>query len=383
MSRFLSTFLVASLLFARMGYSEESPKHSSSELLKIANRPQEPKIPYPYREEEVYFANTAGGITLAGTLTLPQSQGPFPVVVLLHGSAPLDRDSSLFGHKPFLVWADYLTRQGIAVLRFDKRSAGKSSGNYSTSTIQDFASDALAAVEYLKTRQEINRKQIGLVGHSEGGMTASLAASKSDDIAFIVLMAAPCVNAEAIIHLQETLLQRADGVDEETILQNRKLRDQMLVISKKEKDREIIDRKLRDAINTHLSKLTAFQKKIAETYYGPFEKQIRLFNSTAFRYWLTYDPVTVLKKIKIPVLALNGELDFVVSSEQNLKQIVLTFESANHKDFTAIQFPKLNHMFQTCQTGSITEYANGEETTSPLVLNTMAEWILKRTSLKK
>lgn len=140
------------------------------------SRPQEPKSPRLYSEEEVQFANSAGGVVLAGTLTLPHSPGPFPVVILLHGSAPLDRDSSLFGHKPFLVWADYLVKRGIAVLRFDKRSAGKSTGDYSVATLEDFASDALAGVAYLKTRKEIDSKQIGLIGHSEGGMTATLAA---------------------------------------------------------------------------------------------------------------------------------------------------------------------------------------------------------------
>lgn len=192
--------LVIALLLTNSGFSH-SEKCTCDEIEYTSpHRPQEPTHPYPYDEQEVVFENSADGVRLAGTLTLPQSQGPFPVVVLLHGSGPLDRDLTMANHKPFLVWADYLTRQGIAVLRFDKRSAGKSTGDYNSSTVEDFANDALAGVEYLKTRKEINSTQMGLIGFSEGGLTAPLTASKSKDIGFIVLMAAPAVNFKEIIY---------------------------------------------------------------------------------------------------------------------------------------------------------------------------------------
>jgi len=335
-------------------------------------RPQEPKVPYPYNEEQVSFENSADGVKLAGTLTWPRSEGPFPTVVLLHGSAPLDRDSSMFGHKPFLVLADHLTRQGIAVLRFDKRSAGKSTGDYNTANLEDFARDALAGVEYLKTRKEIDLNQIGLIGHSEGGMTAALASTRSKDIAFMVLMASPCTNWEELISVQEAALQRADGVSEEMIKQSRKFRKEMFAILKKEKNRELAENRLRE----YFSQLTPEQKKLAESYYGPEEGQIQFFNSVGFRYVLTYDPTVPLKTVKIPVLALNGELDFVVSPALNLSRIAKALEE--NEDLTILELPKLNHGFQTCQTGSMMEAAKIEETLSPTALNAVSEWILKR-----
>ena len=379
MSRFLCVLLLIAFCLGQLGFSEET----SSQWPKDFSRPQEPKRPYPYYEEEVSFANTAAGITLAGTLTMPHSQGPCPAVILLHGTAPHDRDCSSDGHKFFLVWADHLTKQGIAVLRFDKRSAGKSTGDYSISTIQDFANDAIAAVEYLKTRQEINTKQIGLIGFSEGGMTAPIAASKCNDVAFIVLMAAPAVNGEEFVLLQETLLQRADGVEETMIVQSRELREQVVAILKEEKSSEIAEMRLQDILEAHLSQLTPSQRKMAEAYYGSKEQQVRLFTSAWFRYWLTYDPISTLKQIHIPVLALNGELDFVVSTEQNLQRIASAFEEIHYKDYTVMQLPKLNHAFQTCETGSVSEYANIEETASPLALNTISAWILERTTEKQ
>ncbi|HEY2809883.1 MAG TPA: alpha/beta hydrolase [Rhabdochlamydiaceae bacterium] len=380
MLHLLYILIVAHLCFMLPGVSEETSSDIQHSELR---RPQEPKRPYSYSEEEVSFTNAGAGITLAGTLTFPKGQGPFPTVILLHGSAPLDRDSSLLSHKPFLVWADYLTRHGVAVLRFDKRSAGKSTGNYGISTIQDFANDAIAAVEYLKTRKEINIKQIGLIGHSEGGMTASIAAAKCNEIAFIVLMAAPAVNAEQIILLQEEAIQRADNVEERLISQSRKFRERVFTLLKEEKNSEVADRKLGDIFEAYLDKLTPSQRKIAEAYYGPKEMQIKFFNSTSFRYWLTYDPILALKQLTIPVLALNGELDLIVSPEQNLKRIAEAFKEANHKDYTVLELPKLNHAFQTCKIGTMAECASIEETASPLALSTLTEWIVQKTTKKK
>lgn len=369
---------LALLQFAYLGRADE-PVHPTSEICRNnAQRPQDPILPYPYDEEEVVFHNTSDNVTLVGTLTLPRSSGPFPVVILLHGSAPLDRDASMFGHKLFLVWADHLTRQGIAVLRFDKRSAGKSTGDYDTSTLENFAKDVLAGIEYLKSRSEINPQQIGVIGHSEGGMTALLAASKSDDIAFVVSMAAPCVNAEELIYTQEPLLQRVDGVPEEMIFQSHRLRSQIFVILKEEGDRAVAEKKLREILTRYFNTLNSSQREMAEAYYGPLEKQIQLFNSAWLRYWLVYDPINTLKQVKVPILALNGGLDLIVTAEENLKLLAQALEEVGHKDFTVLELPQLNHVFQPCQTGSMKEYGKIEETTSPLVLNIMSEWLLQK-----
>jgi len=170
-------------------------------------RPQEPKKPYPYLEEEVFYENKEAKITLAGTLTLPSQEGLFPVVLLITGSGPQDRDEAIAGHRPFLVLADYLTRQGIAVLRVDDRGVGRSTGDFSPATSEDFASDVLAGIAYLKTRKEINPKKIGLIGHSEGGIIAPMVAVKSPDVAFIVLMAGTGLTGEEILYLQGALIQ--------------------------------------------------------------------------------------------------------------------------------------------------------------------------------
>lgn len=352
--------------------------HVFSDSNKISQRPQEPTRPYPYHEEEVVFENVSDNVRLAGTLTWPRSQGPAAAVILLHGSAPLDRDSSLFGHKPFLVWADHLTRHGIAVLRFDKRSAGKSTGDYSTSTLENFASDALAAVAYLKTRKEIDVKKIGFIGHSEGGLTACFAASQSKDIAFVVLMAAPCMNWDEFILEQEVALQRVDGVSLETIEKNRQMRKQMFAVLKKENDPRASEMQLREILTSYLAHTTSGQRKSAETYYGTREDQIKFFNATWFRYMCKYDPAIALKQVTVPVLALNGELDFVVSTE-NLTRIDKVLAETGHKDYTSMKLPKLNHAFQSCQTGSFMECAAIEETAAPFVLNLMSDWILERT----
>ncbi len=348
-----------------------------------SNRPQEPSFPYPYKAEDVIFHNMNDNVQLAGTLTLPQGDGPFPAVILLHGSAPLDRDAATFGHRLFLVWADHLTKQGIAVLRFDKRSAGKSTGDYNISTLEDFADDALAGLDYLKARKEINTKSIGLVGHSEGGMTALLAATKSNDVSFVVLMASPCVNWEQLILAQEPALQRIDGVSEEMILNNQSLRQEVFNLLKKEKNREIAEVQLRACLTQHFNQLSPSERQIAEAYYGPLEVQVQSFNSAWFRYNFIHEPAVTLKKLQIPILALNGELDFAVSTKQNLVQIEQVLKETGHKDYMVRELPRLNHAFQTCQTGSFTECAHIEETTSPVVLNMMSEWILEKTDKAK
>lgn len=364
-------FLLAILSLARPGISVEQTK-----------RPQEPKPPYPYYEEEVSYENKAAGVTLVGTLTLPRSKGPFPAVILIHGSAPLNRNEELLGHKPFLVWADHLTRQGIAVLRFDKRGAGKSTGIYDNASAVDFVDDVLAGTAFLKTRKEINPRQIGLIGHSEGGMVAPMAAAKSDDIAFIVMMAGPGVNGEEIICEQAALLQRADGVAEETISLDHKLLEQMIAIVKKETDRTAAETQLRDTIAKHCAALSEPQKKTFEENNAALERRIKMLNSVWCRFFLINEPVHALRQVKIPVLVLNGDLDLVVSSKQNLPVIAKALEESGNKDCTIMELPKLNHVFQTCQTGSYSECPLIEETISPSALNLMSEWILKRT-LKK
>jgi len=175
----------------------------------VVARPQNPKKPLPYNCEQIVYENESAGLKLAGTLTLPVQGGPFPAALLLQGSGPLDRNEFAFGHQPFTVLADYLTRHGIAVMRVDKRGIWQSTGDFSQATTADFAADTLAAVEYLRTRKEINPKHIGLIGHSEGGIIAPMVAAQTDHVHFIVLVSAPGMDLKAGRLLQEKLLTKA------------------------------------------------------------------------------------------------------------------------------------------------------------------------------
>ncbi len=346
-------------------------------------RPQTPVKPYPYDEQEITFDNKSANITLAGTLTLPRTKAPFPAVVLITGSGPQDRDESLLGHKPFLILADHLTRQGIAVLRFDDRGVAKSKGNFAAATSEDFATDVLAAVEFLKTRKEINAKKIGLVGHSEGGLIAPMCATKSSDIAYLVLMAGPGVTGEEIMYAQGRLGMLAAGGTEDQATRNRKLQEKMFAVIKTEKDEASAEKKLREDMAASISEMTEEQKKAADANPGALLQQIKQVNTKWFRYFLSYDPRTALRQIKIPVLALNGELDFQVPPKQNLPEIAKALKAAGNKNFQTVELPKLNHLFQTAKTGAFSEYSQIEETIAPIALMQMSDWIRKQTGLKK
>src|ERR1035437_2791661 len=200
------------------------------------NRPQNPKKPYPYKEEEVTVINKGADVTLAGTFTYPEKGDSFPVVVLITGSGPQDRDEAIMGHRPFLVLSDYLTRHGIAVLRCDDRGIGKSTGNFGTATTKDFVTDALACVEYLKTRKEVDKKHIGLIGHSEGGIIAPMAAMQLKDVSFIVMMAGTGINGEKILELQSKLIAKAEGESDENINKMMKFNIKLYKIAMQEED---------------------------------------------------------------------------------------------------------------------------------------------------
>ena len=346
-------------------------------------RPQNPVKPYPYDEQEIEFENKSANIKLAGTLTLPRTKAPFPVVVLITGSGPQDRNESLLGHQPFLVLADHFTRQGIAVLRFDDRGVAKSKGNFATATSEDFATDVLAAVAYLKTRKEINPKKIGLVGHSEGGLIAPMCAVKSPDIAFIVMMAGPGVTGEEILYEQSRLMMIAEGSTSDEAARNRKLQEKMFAVLKTEKDEAAAEKKLREVMAAQIAEMTEAQKKAADANPGALLAQIKTVNNPWFRFFVTYDPRPALRQIKIPVLAINGELDLQVPPKQNLPEIAKALKAAGNKDFQTVELPKLNHLFQSTKTGAFSEYGKIEETISPAALTVMSDWIRKQAGLKK
>ena len=345
-------------------------------------RPQEPKKPYPYLEEEVFYENKEAKITLAGTLTLPSQEGLFPVVLLITGSGPQDRDEAIAGHRPFLVLADYLTRQGIAVLRVDDRGVGRSTGDFSPATSEDFASDVLAGIAYLKTRKEINPKKIGLIGHSEGGIIAPMVAVKSPDVAFIVLMAGTGLTGEEILYLQGALIFRAMGVSEEDIAKNRQFNEKIFSVLKEEEDIEIIEKILRQMFMADWEKMSEEEKKAIGDPEVYLNAQLQSLLSPWLKFFLTYDPKPTLSKVKCPVLAINGEKDLQVPPKENLSAIEEALVAGGNKNFTVKELPGLSHLFQTAQTGVPSEYAKIEETISPVAFKIVGDWILEQTKIK-
>jgi pimeloyl-ACP methyl ester carboxylesterase len=328
-------------------------------------RPQNPVKPYPYREEEVVFDNKAAGIQLAATFTVPQGKGPFPAVFLITGSGPQDRDESLLGHRPFLVLSDYLTRKGIAVLRADDRGYGKSTGNFEKATTADFATDAEAAIAYLKARSEADPRKIGLIGHSEGGVIAPMVAARNPDVAFIVMMAGTGVPGDEILVAQTLGLSESSGKSHEEALKNAGREREILGLVKAEKDNAALQSKLREKLANEAPQLQ-------------LDSQMKVLTSPWFRYFIEYDPAPALKQVKCPVLAINGEKDLQVLPKQNLPPIRASLGASGNKNVEVDELPGLNHLFQTAKTGSPSEYAEIEETMSPVALEKIAGWILKQ-----
>lgn len=341
-------------------------------------RPQEPRPPYPYRSEEVTFANPGAGIKLAGTLTIPQGNGVYPAVILITGSGAQNRDEEIAGHKPFLVIADNLTRQGIAVLRFDDRGTGASTGDFNTSTSVDFATEVKAAVNYLKTRKEIQTRKIGLAGHSEGGMVAPMIAVENPDIAFMVLLAAPGIPNSELWIRQLLDIMVVQGISEDKRKPLIQCYQDIIRILKTMPD-ETAKPELEKYLKTHLLDFTAGEQLPPEKVKPFIDEQVKTFVKPWFRYFITYNPVPVLEKIKCPVLALNGEKDLQVNASQNLLGIRQALTKAGNKSFETIPLRGLNHLFQECTTGAPREYGQITQTFSPEALNIMSNWILKQT----
>ena len=344
------------------------------------NRPQTPKPPFPYKEEVVTFENKAANITLAGTLTIPKGGNKFPAVVMVTGSGPQDRDEALFGHKPFLVIADYLTRNGIAVLRFDDRGVGKSKGNFSSALTTDFVTDALAAVEYLRTRNEVAQNKIGIVGHSEGGMVAPLAASNSDDVKFIVMLAGPGMIGKDLIPLQQKLLLMATGVTEEVALKQASETKEVFDIILNASDSLTAYNKLSSLYDEKVSRMTKEEKEKPENSKEAFAAVTKQYLSPWFRFFIKYDPRPALENVQCPVLAMNGEKDLQVPVKENLSLVETALKAGGNTKYKIVSLPGLNHLFQNAEKGSAAEYGKIEETISPEALKVMADWILEITS---
>jgi fermentation-respiration switch protein FrsA (DUF1100 family) len=341
----------------------------------------EPLPPFPYQSRDVTFANRAApGVTLAGTLTLPPGPGPFPSAVLISGSGPQTRDEDIFGHRLFFVLADYLTRRGIAVLRYDKRGLGQSTGNYAEATTADFASDARAAVAYLKTVSAVDPKQIGLIGHSEGGLIAPRVAAPTSGIAFVVLMAAPGLTGEQILLQQAALIGRSEGASEAVIASNTELQKQMFATVLVTPDPQQAQKRLHTILSRYATHLPAADKAALGGTQSFADRTAASVSSPWFRSFLVSDPITALRQMRCPVLALNGSHDLQVPPLEDLDAIRAALQAGGNQDYTVQELPGLNHLFQNCRTGALSEYATSPETISPLALRVISDWITKHVS---
>lgn len=353
-------------------------------------RPQEPKPPFPYRAVDVTFDNPkAAGVKLAGTFTIPQGTGPFPAVLLISGSGQQNRDEELYGHKPFLVLADHLTRHGFAVLRYDDRGVGQSKGPVVEATTADFAIDAEAGFDWLRQRPEIDARAVGLIGHSEGGSIAIMIAARRAEVAFVILLAGPGTSGAEILQHQVEMLARAEKVSDADV----RLRGELQAILNKlaieletaefrKQASAALRERLQQASPAELRRLVP-TKSAAEVSVDEvlreLDPQLQYLTTPWMRFFLRYDPRVDLRRIKCPVLALGGELDLQVAAKENLAEIETTLKQTGNGDVSTIVVPKVNHLFQTAQTGSPAEYGRIEETISPQVLKIITDWLRERT----
>lgn len=325
-------------------------------------RPQEPAPPYPYDSQDLTVRS--GRVRLAGTLTLPRTAGPHPAVVLITGSGPQDRNDTVSGHRPFLTWADRLTRLGFAVLRLDDRGVGGSTGRLLQSNDEDFAGDSLAAVALLRQRKEIDPRRIGLLGHSEGAVVASIAAARSKEVAFVVLLAGPAIPGEQLQILQAERIGKVMGIPEGIAHKNLEVQRKLFALSRS----GARERQLQAALIAETSGLRPEEAAIVR---GQLGTQIGLASSPWFRFVLGYDPKAALEQLRCPALAIYGSLDLQVPADSNAPAM----ERALGRQGRVVTIAGLNHMLQHAQTGSPLEYAQIEETVAEEVLELVERWL--------
>lgn len=336
------------------------------------SRPQDPVAPFPYLSEEVQFSNSKENITLSGTLTIPENASNIPIVILISGSGPQNRNSEIFGHRPFLVLADHFTRNGIGVLRFDERGVGESEGNFNLATSEDFASDVLSAVTYLEDRSDINYNSLGLIGHSEGGIIAPMVAQNSPDVDFLVLIAGQGLRGDRNLLLQKKVLEQSSGRDEESILHDQNLFKKAYEIIKNTEEQKVQE-ELKDYFST-----TTFRERLTDDQLTTIVQQL---TSAWMRFYLKHDPSKVLEKTEIPILALFGENDLQVPPEENTKAVAESLARAGNESGKILVLDNLNHLFQESETGLPNEYERIDQTFSPKAMDVISEWILQQQEL--
>ncbi len=349
----------------------------------VLDRPQTPKEPFPYKSRDVSFENQAAGIKLAGTLVTPDGSGPFPAVIMITGSGPQDRDESLMGHKPFLVIADHLARHGIASLRYDDRGFAASQGNHMGSTVADFTTDAGAALDFLAAQPKIDQQALGVVGHSEGGLTGPRLAVTDARLDFLVLLAPPAEPLDALLARQSADILRAKGIDDGLIARlQADQKDELAMVVDESLSAQALTEKLRARIKLLKDNYTQEELDQLEVSAATLEAGIATATTPWFRSLLREDPAVHLRQIRIPVLALFAEKDLQVAAEVNARILQSALAKAGNQDADVHILPGLNHLFQHSETGRLEEYGELTETFAPEALDAIEDWIVKRFSGK-
>jgi pimeloyl-ACP methyl ester carboxylesterase len=347
------------LVFALFGLALSSP---------VMISPSQAAGDEPYREKDVTFAGSSDGVELAGTLTVPCGPGPFPAVLLVAGSGPLNRDEEIFGHRPFAALADHLARRGLAVLRYDKRGVGKSTGDFAQATTLDFARDAISAGDFLATRPEVEAERVGAVGHSEGGMIVPTLAAKRPKTAFIVMLAGVGMTGGDLELLQNSLLKKAEGVDPEDLAYEEETTRRWISMVKAGDTDTQIEEALRPRLEATAAKTGGDAKRAIARLHSPWWRCI-----------LTHSAIPDLEKVRCPVMALNGSKDLQVPPRENLVPIARALAGAGNTDFLIREIPGLNHLFQHAITGSESEYGKIKEPIAPEVVAMVGDWISEHT----
>jgi pimeloyl-ACP methyl ester carboxylesterase len=363
-------------------------KTGDSATVKLQHRPQTPTPPFPYQTREVEYWNADKTIQFGGTLTYPSGDPgkavakQFPAVILITGSGQQDRDEMLYGHRPFAVIADHLTKNGFLVLRVDDRGMGKTTGDFSQATSLDFVKDVEAGLDFLEAQPEVNKEKIGLIGHSEGGMIAPLVANERKEVKFIVLLAGPGVPCADLLEQQSEAVALSQGRTPAEAKANSEFARIAMDEVNKNLDSATTFKNIRERVDAWAKTIdTVTMAKIRKMNIASEDELIRqtlkTMSSKWFRYFIAFDPQPHLQKLHCKVLALNGSKDIQVIAATNLQGIRASLQKSRSPEYDVIELPGLNHLFQTCVKCSPAEYGELEETFSPKALETMDQWLLK------